>query len=186
MLVACCMWAAWEAWRRDGALRPLVAPLLAPLGTVAYFGYLWAHTGSATIWYRTQREGWHERIGWGDATLDGVLEFVRHPFDDPAVTVVVLGLVAALAGVVLLVTTDLPRTLHVYTAGILFLAVASATLGARPRFVFTAFPLVVAAAIRLRGAAYATVLGTAAALLPLLVVFSSKGFFDLVPGAPAP
>jgi Dolichyl-phosphate-mannose-protein mannosyltransferase len=186
VLAACCAWAAWEAWRQDRALRPLAAPLLAPLGTVAYFGYLWVHTGSATTWFRTQRDGWHERIDWGDATVDKVVEFLRHPFDDPAVTVVVLGLVVAVAGVVLLVTTDLPRTLYVYTAGILFLAVASATLGARPRFVFTAFPLAIAAGMRLRGAAYSAVLGTAAGLLAVLVVFYSKGYFELIPGAPAP
>ncbi len=186
MLAACCAWAAWEAWRRDGGLRAFVAPLVAPLGAVAYLGYLWAHTGSATIWFRTQREVWRERIDWGDAMVDRVFDFARHPFDDPVVTVVVLGLAVAVAGIVLLVTTDLPRTLYVYTAGILFLAVGSATLGARPRFVFTAFPLAIAAAIRLRGVAYAVVLGTAAALMPLLVVFYSKGYFELVPGAPAP
>ena len=118
--------------------------------------------------------------------MDAVLDFVRDPFDDPAVTVVVLGLAVAVAGVVLLVTTDLPRTLYVYAAGILFVAVGSATLGARPRFLFTAFPLAVAAAVRLRGLALAAVLGTAAALLPLLVVLYSKGYFEQIPGAPAP
>jgi hypothetical protein len=46
--------------------------------------------------------------------------------------------------------------------------------------------LAIAAAIRLRGVAYATVLATAAALMPLLVVFYSKGYFELIPGAPAP
>jgi hypothetical protein len=186
VLAACCAWAAWEAWRRGEGLRALIAPVLAPLGTAAYFGWLWAHTGSATIWFRTQREVWQERIDWGDATVDRVFEFARHPFEDPAVAVVVLGLAVATAGVVLLVTTDLPRTLYVYTAGVLFMTVASATLGARPRFVFTAFPLVVAAAIRLRGTAYTVVLTAGAALLPLLVVFYSKGYFELIPGAPAP
>jgi len=186
VLAVCCAWAAWEAWRRGEGLRPLVAPLLAPLGTAAYFAWLWVHTGSATIWFRTQQEVWRERIDWGDATVDRVFEFGRHPFEDPAVAVVVLGLAVAVAGVVLLVTTDLPKTLYVYTAGVLFLTVASATLGARPRFVFTAFPLVVAAAIRLRGTAYTVVLATGAAVLPLLVVFYSKGYFELIPGAPAP
>jgi hypothetical protein len=186
VLAACCGWAAWEAWRRDRTLRPLVAPLLAPLGTVAYFAYLWAHTGSATTWFRTQREVWNERLDWGDAMVDRVFDFARHPFDDPTVTVLVLALVVTVAGVVLLVTTDLPRTLYLYTAGILFSALCAATLGARPRFVFTAFPLAIAAAIRLRGVAYATVLATAAALMPLLVVFYSKGYFELIPGAPAP
>jgi hypothetical protein len=186
VLAACCAWAAWEAWRRGEGLRALIAPALAPIGTAAYFAWLWAHTGSATIWFRTQREVWRERIDWGDATVDRVFEFARHPFEDPAVAVVVLGLVVAIAGVVLLVTTDLPRTLYVYTAGVLFLTVASATLGARPRFVFTAFPLVVAAAIRLRGTAYTVVLTAGAAVLPLLVVFYSKGYFELIPGAPAP
>lgn len=186
VLAACCAWAAWEAWRREGEWRAVVAPVLAPLGAVAYMGYLWAHTGSATIWFRTQRDVWRERIDFGDAMVDRTVEFARHPFDDPAVAVVVLGLAVAVAAVVLLVTTDLPRTLYVYTAGILFLAVGSATLGARPRFVFTAFPLAIAAAVRLRGVAYAAVLGTAAALLPVLVVFYSKGYFELIPGAPAP
>jgi hypothetical protein len=186
VLALCCAWAAAEARREDRDLRPVVAPLLAPLGTLAYFAYLWAHTGSATIWFRTQREVWRERIDWGDAMVDRVFAFAHHPFHDPAVTVVVLGLVVTVAGVVLLVTTDLPRTLYVYTAGILFSVLAAATLGARPRFVFTAFPLAIAAAIRLRGAVYAVVLATAAALLPLLVVFYSKGYFELIPGAPAP
>ena len=36
--------AGWAAWR-DRSVRPLVAPLLVPLGFIAYMGWLWRHTG---------------------------------------------------------------------------------------------------------------------------------------------
>src|SRR5205807_7473706 len=46
VIVACCACAAAVAIRRRRDWRPLVAPLLAPTGLLAYFSFLWLRTGS--------------------------------------------------------------------------------------------------------------------------------------------
>jgi hypothetical protein len=60
----------------------------------------------------------------------------------------------------------------VYALGIVVLALFSKTLGARPRFVFTAFPLIVAPARMLRGAAFTTLVACMATVLGGFTVLS--------------
>ena len=43
--VLSCAWCAIRATWRDRDVRPLVAPVLASLGFLAYMGWLWRHTG---------------------------------------------------------------------------------------------------------------------------------------------
>jgi hypothetical protein len=48
-----CAWAAVKAVRRQRDWRALAAPVLAPLGTVAFMAYLRLHTGVADAYFRT-------------------------------------------------------------------------------------------------------------------------------------
>ena len=61
----------------------------------------------------------------------------------------------------------------VYTVAIVAFAVGSKTLGLRPRFVLTAFPLVMAIAVKARGWVFQAVLAGSAVLLATVVVLSS-------------
>ena len=57
-VVVACVVAAGVAVRDRRDWRSLWAPVLAPLGIVGFFGYLWAHTGTPFEWFRAQRAGW--------------------------------------------------------------------------------------------------------------------------------
>ena len=59
-LVAACAVAAFLAIRRSRDWWSLVAPLLAPIGFVAFQLFLAAHTGESWPWFRVQREAWRE------------------------------------------------------------------------------------------------------------------------------
>lgn len=163
VLAACCAWAALAALRRDGDRTALVAPALAPLGFLGYLGWLWARTGDPTVWFRVQREGWGERIDFGRRTIAEIA--VLAPGGEaltPTILLQVMGLLFAAVALVLLWRWRPPAVVVVYTLGILALALLSQTLGARPRFLLTAFPLVVAVAVAVRGWPYRLLLAGSA------------------------
>lgn len=164
VLAACCAWAALWAVGRDRDWRALAAPVLAPMGTLAYVGWLWHRTGQADIWLRVQREGWYEQVDFGRRTVEELVFVVRDVPGAPLHFLVpVLGLLFVAGAAVCLWFWRPPGILVVYTVGIVALSLLSRTLGARPRFVMTAFPLVLAVAWALRGTRFSVVLAMSAA-----------------------
>ena len=170
-VVGSCAWAALVAIRSRRDWRSLVAPALAPLGILGYFTYLWARTGEATAWFDAQRIGWQERVV-PLAVVDDLRRLAEDPFTDMNNTVVVAGTLLALAGLVLLLRSGLPGEVIAFAVVVLGLALVSETLGPRPRFVLAAFPVFLAAAPRLRGAAFSSVLGMSACTLGGFTVLS--------------
>lgn len=171
VLVAACAWAAFAAIRAGREWRALAAPLLAPLGFVAFQLYLSAHTGRGDAWWATQRGGWGERLAAG-ATGDKLAAFIHHPMADVNITVAVSGILFVAVTAVLLVRARPPGPVLVYTGGIVLLALLSQTLGARPRFLFTAFPLVAVLGRWLRGNAFSVALACSATLLGSFAILS--------------
>lgn len=178
-----CGVAALIAIRRDRDWTSLAAPAIAPLGMVAYLGWLWANTGAANVWFRVQKEGWGEGIDFGKRTavefwdfysrLPTDLDFLNIPF---IVHLRAVGLLLVIATLVLMVRWRPPAIIWAYTIGILLPSLLSQTLGARPRFIFTAFPLLVALAWQVRGAWYSAVLGCFAVLLALsTIIYTTPG-----------
>jgi Mannosyltransferase (PIG-V) len=160
-----CAWSAgWAAWR-GRTVRPLVAPVLAPLGFVAYMVWIWRHTGVLNAWRLTELGGWK-----GSTSLAYPFRvlgtFARDPVS-PNLTgqILVVGTLVAIIGAVLAIRQRQPAPVLIYGLAAAFLAAISAPVGLRPRFVMLAFPLVVAYGTRLRGRAYAGVLLVSAALL---------------------
>lgn len=141
MLVLSGTWAAWVAIRRDRHWHALVAPALAPVGFVAYQAWLWHHTGMARAWFYTERGGWRSYLA-PMFPLHVLERFAVAPFQNPNNTAVVVGLVIALGTVVVLLRHRPPMELLVYALGVITLAVLTRPLGARPRFILDAFPLV--------------------------------------------
>ena len=172
VLVACCAWAAAVAVRRQRAWPAVTAPLLAPLGFAGFMLYLRARTGRWDTWLTVEHDGWRERLDPA-ATWTKVSFFVRHPFTDVNNTLVILGIAFIVVAGAVLVRARPPGILLVYTVGTVALALASQTLGARPRFVLTAFPLVAVLGARLRPRALAPVLAVSAGLLCWLTVLTT-------------
>jgi hypothetical protein len=163
-LVAACGWAAGLAIVHRREWRALVAPALAPLGILGFFALLWARTGDPMTWFTVQRTLWKERVT-PFALVDDLRVFVAAPFENTNTTAVVVGAVICAIGLVLLVRSPLPSVLTVYAAAVIALAACSETLGPRPRFVLTAFPLFFVFALRLRGVAFLATLAASATIL---------------------
>ena len=168
VLVLCCAWSAAAAVLSRREWRALVAPVLAPSGAAAYFGYLWARTGDATAWFHSEGLFWSQgKSGVYWTTVGPIRHLVQHPatLDDWS-RVAGLGFVLVAAAV--LWRWRPPATYCIWAVGTVLIALASAPVGARPRFLLAAFPLVAALAAKLpRPAVYALAL-VEAPLLALL------------------
>ena len=166
--------------RRDW--RALWAPAIAPLGMVGYLLWLWAATGAANVWFRVQSEGWGEGVDFGSSTLRDIgwylklgstLDFLGIPF---IIHLRVLGLMVLVACIVMMVRWRPPAVIWAYVVGVMAPSLLAQTLGARPRFIFTAFPLVAALAWKLREVAFSVVLACSAVLLALAtVIYTTPG-----------
>jgi hypothetical protein len=166
-----CAWAAGWAVLKDRDWRALAAPILAPVGMVAFFGFLWWHTGEPGIWFRVQSQGWGERIDFGKSNLGVFADVFTRPLHNPNRIVLLLSMVTAVVLMVILVRAKLPGILNVYAISGLGLVLAS-HINARPRFIFVAFPLVIALAKMIRKQpAFMVLVGVFAASMVMLTVF---------------
>lgn len=145
-LVAACAVASLVAIRRDRDWASLAAPLLAPAGFVAFHAYLWAHTGETSSWFRVQREAWDEGTSFGLSAIRGTIEALTHPLSSPTDTITALTVVATVLFVVSAWKRRLPPELVAYAAVVLVLMLLPSTVTARPRFLYTAFPLLISLA----------------------------------------
>jgi hypothetical protein len=145
-LVAAAAVAAFLAIRRDRDWRSLAAPLLAPLGFVAYMVYLSARTGEPKVWFRVQQQAWNEGASYGWTALRRVGEFFVHPFSSAVNGITVVCVIALVVMLAALWRARLPAPLTAYTLVVVGLMLLPATVTARPRFLITAFPLLIAVA----------------------------------------
>ena len=170
-LVVACAWAAAMAvWRRR-EWRALAAPALAPLGLIAFLAYLGRRTGEVDAYLRTQREGWDQTLEPA-SVFETISDFLQRPFADTNITVMVLGTAFLVVTLVLLVRARPPDVVLVYTVAVMGMALLTPTMGPRPRFLLTAFPLVIVLADRLKPAAFSIVLASSATLLGAFTVMT--------------
>jgi len=149
-LVAVCIVAALMAIVSERDWRALWAPVLAPWGFVGFMVFLRFHTDEPWPWFRVQREAWDEGASFGATAAQSVWGFITGPLSRPSSILTVSTLGAMVIAMWAWRRHRLPVTYLVYSAGILFLMLMPATVTARPRFLFTAFPLVIPVARMLR------------------------------------
>lgn len=148
-VIAACVWAAGVAvWKRR-EWRAVVAPLLAPAGMLGFFAFLWWHTGETLIWFRVQYQGWGERIDLGLQNAKLIPDFLTHPFHNPNKVVLIASMLLSAVLIAVLLRARLPGVLNVHALSGLGVVLAS-HINARPRFIFVAFPLVIALAKTIR------------------------------------
>ena len=171
--VVSCTWSAGIAVRRHRNFGALLAPLLAPLGFVAYMSYLWRHTGELMAWRLTERGGWHSypslaypfQIAW---------KFISNPVG-PTLTgqILVAGSVATVIGVVLMIKEHQPAPVFLYGLCSAGAAAISLPVGLRPRFLMLAFPMVVALGTRYTGWTHRALVAVSIVLLTLMTVLEA-------------
>lgn len=155
-IILACAVAAFVAWRHEGELRAWIAPVLAPVGGLAYFGYQWARTGDALAWFHAERNNWQDHLD------PGVTAFKRvwQTFTGPApslhagglnIQVVAFGIVLAVVGIVFLLRWRPPLPVALFGLGVIAMACTSVNVGPRPRLLLPAFPVAIAVARGVRG-----------------------------------
>jgi hypothetical protein len=145
-IIASCAVAALVAIVQRREWRSLIAPLLAPIGWLSFQLFLWHQTGERKAWFRVQREAWTEGTSFGLTAIKDIGNATLHPLDSPANILTLLCVAAMLFGLWALWKRPLPLPVIVYTIGVLALMLLPKTVTARPRFLFTAFPLIIAIA----------------------------------------
>ena len=172
-LILACAAGAGVAIYRARMWKALIAPALAPLGFIAYMMFVWQRTGEPLGWWRVQRDGWQEKFDFGWGMLTRARAFRHDPFSSPNETIALFGLLVFAGLLVLLLRWRPPYSVIAYTLGIVALAVGSATIGGRPRFILVAFPLFIALARVLRREWYTTTAAVFGGALTLLVVMTA-------------
>jgi len=150
ILAAVCLVAAVAAaWRRRSVV-PLVAPLLAPLGTAGYLGYLWLRLGRTDAWFITEREGWHTYTDFGAAnarragrTLAAVRDHIATARRPAELYVIVVAAVTVLLLLALLWDRP-PVHLLAYAGAVVALTLATRNVySSVPRMLLPAFPVLI-------------------------------------------
>ena len=145
-LVLACAVASFLAIRHDREWKSLAAPLLAPLGFIAFQVWLGSHTGEAGVWFRVQSEAWGEGASYGLTAVRKTIEAFSSPFTSPTNVITAASVMAMLLMIYFAWGKRLPLPMVAYSAGILALMLLPNTVTARPRFLYTAFPLFISAA----------------------------------------
>ena len=145
-VVAACAVASYLAVRHRRDWSSLVAPLLAPVGFVAFQVFLAVHADESTPWFRVQTEAWREGTSFGATAISNTFSFLTHPLQSPTDALTAASLIALALGLWCLWRRRLPWPFVAYIAVVVALMLLPATVTARPRFLFTAFPLFISAA----------------------------------------
>lgn len=174
-LLVACAWAAAASLRGGGPRRAVVAPLLAPVGSLLFLAYLWIHTGHVLAFFEVQSRGWDNRFDLGWTNLRAV---VRHLAEGRLTFFVAM--VALVAGAVglglwLLIRWRAPGFIVAYVGVVLGLAVMGSNPLSIPRFLLAAFPILIPIARGLSPRATAAVAGASAVLMATLFFVTGAG-----------
>jgi hypothetical protein len=145
-LVAACAVAAGIAIWQKRQWWALVAPALAPIGFVSFQLFLRLHAGEPWPWFRVQSEAWREGTSFGATAISNTISFFTHPLGSPTDALTAASMAALLLGLWCLYRKRLPWPMVAFIAVVVILMLVPATVTARPRFLFTAFPLFISAA----------------------------------------
>jgi hypothetical protein len=169
--VVSCLWCAYRELATDRNWRALAAPVLAPMGFVLYQVWIWQHTGNLNAWRLTERGGWksYPSVVYAFHTVGVVLRdpIATNKTDDLLFICTILVVVAA----VVAIRSSMPTPMLLYGLSAAAFGMISAPIGLRPRFIFLAFPLIIAVGTWLRGRAYVAVLSVSAAFLIAFTAF---------------
>jgi hypothetical protein len=151
--------------------RALLAPVLAPVGILAYFAYLGHRYHDYRFWFQIEQHGWNAHVDWGARTAHILLWNTQVAFQHRFVfTVYFIMLIVVAAGIGMLLAARLALPVALY--GVLMpLTFLISDANPRPRYVLCAFPLFIGAAAKLPRALYWPVLVLSAAGLCVVVAW---------------
>ena len=141
-------WVAIGAIRRDRDWAALAAPILTPIGTVAYIAWTWQHTGVSSAFSLTERGGWNSYLS-GVYPFHILGWFLTHPFSsDATITLMFFCMLGAVLAAIIAVRDHQPSPVLLYGITVGALAMLTRPVGPRPRIILDAFPLILAVGVR--------------------------------------
>jgi len=146
-LIAACVVASIVAIRQRREWWSLVAVLLSPTGFFAFQWWIDDHTGERGVWFRVQHEAWGEGASFGLTAVRRTVKAVIRPLSSPTNTITLVTIVALVLLIWFLVQHPLPSHMTAYSIVVIVLMLVPETVTARPRFLFTAFPLFISAGV---------------------------------------
>lgn len=150
-LVAACAVAAALAIRDRHEWHALTAVVLAPLGFLSFQIWLGLHAHEQGVWFRVQREAWGEHSSFGLAAIQRTAAAFAHPLASKTDLVTATTLLITIALVYVGWRQRLPLPIQAYCAAVIAFMLLPSTVTARPRFVYTAFPLLISVVARWEG-----------------------------------
>ena len=171
-IVVPCALSAWWAWRDTRDARAWWALTLAPTGVLAFFGYLWIHTGSPWSWYLAQRAGW-QAGPFGTGVFYSLYEAADHGVADLTALMKTFGLVVVIVVAVLWRRSTMPRAWAAYVITVVVYGVFSPFVGLSPRLLLRGFPLVTVVAATLTPRRLVVVVALSAVVMCVLSVAST-------------
>ena len=179
IVIACAVVAAVEIYRRR-EWKALLAPAIASTGALAFFTFLWIRTGHALAWFQSEKEEWHDHLGYGQGVWKRMFGLFHHfptSFHPGSLNdlVAVGGVIIVILSFVLLWRSRWPIAVRSYTAAALAIPVLSVAVGPRPRMLFGAFPVAVAVAEKSSRRVYrVAVIASAVVLIAVTVVITTS------------
>jgi hypothetical protein len=174
VLTLCCGWAAIQAIRRHGSWRPIIAPLLAPTGTLAFLWYLYLRTGDPLAYVHTQKRGWDQGFDFGVSNVQSAIAIVASRRAEFYVLLIAACLIGSAVALYFLVRWRLPAPLLIYVVGIIGIALLSSNTTSAPRFLLAAFPVLIPIARQLSDEAYPVAVACSAAFMATLFWVTSQ------------
>lgn len=150
LLAACIAWVALpfiarhRSWGQ--AWRPLVALLVAPLGTFGYLGFLTLHTGRVDAYVVVQNQGWGQGVELWPPLLTRVQEVLDAPFNSEGLMVWFLANVLLVVLFALLILWRPPSVLIFYSVATMIPSLLAIGVSGIPRYTLAAVPLLIALA----------------------------------------
>jgi len=179
IVIACVVVAAVEIHRRR-EWKALLAPALASTGALSFFAFLWIRTGHALAWFQSEKEEWHDHLGYGQGVWKrffGLIHHVPTSFRSGSLNdlVAIGGVLIVILSFVLLWRSRWPIAVRAYTAAALAIPVLSVAVGPRPRMLFGAFPMAVAVAEKSSRTVYrVAVIVSAVILVAITIVITTS------------
>jgi hypothetical protein len=121
--------------RRDW--RALIAPVLAPLGLIGFFGWIGTVWHDYGFWSKLEKKQWGHHIDYGQHIVRifelGYPHMGRHAvYFAMIMTLVVLGAI----GIVVMLAARVPLPVSLYTLGVYASLILSASAGPTPRYIW--------------------------------------------------
>jgi hypothetical protein len=145
-LVAACAIAALLAIRERREWRSLIAVVLAPIGFIGFQLWVNRHANESWVWFRVQTEAWSEGTSWGYTAVHRTAKAFISPLTSPTNTITAVSVLTLALLFWLMHRYRLPAPFVAYVVVVVLLMLIPNTVTARPRFVYTAFPLFISAA----------------------------------------